>query len=159
MTGKGEKTMGFLDKLIKGAQMLGEMASEMNTAERAVSGPVHTAPYVPEKSFEEKLQTVLQNAGSYELRNNISPDELEREFGQEIYTRKGCKRPENITYGIYQAGNRVLLIRLWTNYGDVYIFGENGLPLAPFRTDRRDGFCPMNQSAGIQQNMETGNKQ
>ena len=48
---------------------------------------------------------------------------------------------------------------LWTNYGDVYIFGENGLPLAPFRTDRRDGFCPMNQSAGIQQNMETGNKQ
>lgn len=110
--------MGFLDKLIKGAQMLGEMASEMNTAERSVSGPVHTAPYVPEKSFEEKLQTVLQNAGSYELRNNISPDELEREFGQEIYTRKGCKRPENITYGIYQAGNRVLLIRLWTNYGD-----------------------------------------
>ena len=36
--------MGFLDKLIKGAQMLGELASEMNTAERPVSGPVHTAP-------------------------------------------------------------------------------------------------------------------
>lgn len=47
---------------------------------------------------------------------------------------------------------------LWTNYGDVFIFGENGMPLAPFRTDRRDGFMPMNQSAAIQQNMETGNK-
>lgn len=47
---------------------------------------------------------------------------------------------------------------LWTNYGDVFIFGENGMPLAPFRTDRRDGFLPMNQSAAIQQNMETGNK-
>lgn len=47
---------------------------------------------------------------------------------------------------------------LWTNYGDVYLFGENGLPLAPFRTDRGDGFHPMSRSAEIQRNMETGNK-
>lgn len=26
----------------------------------------------------------------------------------------------------------------WTNYGDVSVFGTNGIPLAPFRTDRND---------------------
>ena len=110
--------MGFLDKLIKGAQIIGEIASEVSDAQQSSAGSTPAAPYVPEKSFEEKVQAALQKAGSYELRSNISPDDLEQEFGQEIYTRRGCKRPENITYGIYQAGNRVLLIRLWTNYGD-----------------------------------------
>lgn len=57
-----------------------------------------------------------------------------------------------------KAARPVYARYLWTNYGDVFIFGENGMPLAPFRTDRRDGFLPMNQSAAIQQNMETGNK-
>lgn len=47
---------------------------------------------------------------------------------------------------------------LWTNYGDVAVYGANGIPLAPFRTDRRDGFRPLNQNAVIQQNMETGSK-
>lgn len=28
----------------------------------------------------------------------------------------------------------------WTNYGDVTVFGKNGIPLAPFRTCHRDGF-------------------
>lgn len=28
----------------------------------------------------------------------------------------------------------------WSNYCDVTIFGKNGLPLAPFRTDEKDGF-------------------
>ncbi|MGN0154429.1 MAG: hypothetical protein ACI4A3_08245 [Lachnospiraceae bacterium] len=73
---------------------------------------------VPEKSFEEKLQTILENAGNYELRKTISPDELEQEFGREIYTRGGCYcKPEGITYGIYQGGNRILMIRLWLDYG------------------------------------------
>lgn len=102
--------MGFFDKLIKGVQTLGEMAAEEKTAE----GP--KASHVPEKSFEEKLQTALSRAGSYELRSNISPEELEQEFGQEIFTRKGCKRPENITYGVYQNGDRILLVRLWSDY-------------------------------------------
>lgn len=33
------------------------------------------------------------------------------------------KEPENVRY-------------LWTNYGDVTLYGENGLPVAPFRTDK-----------------------
>lgn len=72
---------------------------------------------IPEKSFEEKLQDILQNAGNYELRKTISPDELEQEFGREIYARGGCYcKPESITYGIYKGGNRVLMIRLWWDY-------------------------------------------
>ena len=71
------------------------------------------------RSFEEKLQVVLQNAGDYELRKNILPDTLEQEFGQEIYTRGGNRcNPDKITYGIYQGGNRILLIRLWDFYSD-----------------------------------------
>lgn len=108
--------MGFLDKLIKGVQTLGEMAAEEKTTERSAAS-VQAASYVPEKSFEEKLQLALQRAGDYELRSNISPDELEQEIGQEIYSRRGCKRPENISYGVYQNGDRVLLVRFWSEYG------------------------------------------
>ena len=27
---------------------------------------------------------------------------------------------------------------LWTNYGDVTLYGKNGIPLAPFRTSEND---------------------
>lgn len=69
------------------------------------------------KTFEEKLLAILENEGGYELRKNISPAELEQEYGKEIYDRNVCHLyPENITYGIYQNGSRVLLIRLWEEY-------------------------------------------
>lgn len=32
---------------------------------------------------------------------------------------------------------------LWTNYSEVFVYGKNGLPLAPFRTSRQDGFRPL----------------
>lgn len=116
--------MGFFDKLMKGAQILGEIASEVSNGQKSAETPAQAPAYAPaqtpayatEKSFEEKLQAILQNAGNYELRRNLSPDDLEQELGQEIYNRKGCKRPENITYGVYESGNRILLIRLWEDY-------------------------------------------
>lgn len=108
--------MGFLDKLMKGAQILGDIASEVSNAQKSAETPAQASTYAPEKSFEEKLQAILQNAGNYELQRNLSPDDLEQEFGEEIYTRSGCKRPDNITYGIYQNGDRVLLIRFWEEY-------------------------------------------
>lgn len=76
---------------------------------------------------------------------NYLPAKVQIEGDRIILTHEEIERPR---YGRY----------LWTNYGDVYLFGENGMPLAPFRTDRRDGFQPANQNAEIQQNMETGNK-
>lgn len=63
------------------------------------------------------------------------------------------------------SGNRILVsapgvqnpryVRyLWTNYGEVPLFGKNGLPLAPFRTSRRDEEKTELQKAKIQQIME-----
>lgn len=42
----------------------------------------------------------------------------------------------------------------WTNYGEPTIFGSNGLPVAPFRTDRNDETDLSLGSASIQQNPE-----
>lgn len=43
---------------------------------------------------------------------------------------------------------------LWTNYGEVALFGKNGLPAAPFRTSKRDEEATELQSARVQQIME-----
>ncbi|MCM1189701.1 MAG: sialate O-acetylesterase [bacterium] len=44
---------------------------------------------------------------------------------------------------------------LWTNYGEVYVYGGSGMPLEPFRTSRRDGFLLTGQNTEIRQKMET----
>lgn len=44
---------------------------------------------------------------------------------------------------------------LWTNYGAVNLFGENGIPAAPFRTHRTDGSSAHLSHAQVQQIMET----
>lgn len=44
---------------------------------------------------------------------------------------------------------------LWTNYANVYLFGANGLPIAPFRTSKNDELTTKVASAKIQQIMET----
>lgn len=68
--------------------------------------------------FDAKLNKILQKIGDYEVRRDISPDELEQEAGQQIYTRGGVYcAPENISYGIYKDGQRLLLIQLWHYYG------------------------------------------
>ena len=43
---------------------------------------------------------------------------------------------------------------LWTNYADVTLYGKNGLPVAPFRTSKKDEEIKELQSAKIQQIME-----
>ena len=69
------------------------------------------------RSFDEKLNVILQSAGNYEVRRNISPDELEQEAGKEIYTRAtGWCLPSELTYAIYKDGQRVLYINLWDDY-------------------------------------------
>lgn len=69
------------------------------------------------RSFQQKLQAVLRNIGEFEVRSNISPDELEQEAGMSIYTRGGCyARPDALSYVLYQNGQRVLVINLWWDY-------------------------------------------
>ncbi len=130
---KGAKALGDMvsDKLsdvVNGDNEIGETLRSVKSAVSAVTGTVEEDSWEEpesrkkvsgrrnEKSFEEKLQTVLQNAGNYELRKGIAPEELEKEYGAEIYTRGGCYcAPDAISYGIYEDGRRVLLIRLWWN--------------------------------------------
>lgn len=131
---KGARALGDMvsDKIsdvVNGDNEVGETLRSMKSAVSSFTGSNEgdsweevgshrdrqsTGFYGEERSFDEKLRTILQNAGNYELRESISPDELEQEFGREIYERKGyyCQ-PDNITYGIYKDGRRVLLIRLW----------------------------------------------
>lgn len=137
---KGAKALGDMvsDKIsdvVNGDNELGDTLRNVKSAVSSITGSDEqdsreeagshrgessgSRQHVQEKSFEEKLQKILQNAGDYELRQGISPNEIEQEFGQEIYTRGGCYcEPENITFGIYQGDNRILLIRLWWNYQD-----------------------------------------
>lgn len=97
-------------------------ASTWNNEERTGRPePVRTVEKVVEKdddrSFEEKLESILPDLGEYEVRREVSPDELEQEAGCGIYTRqRRCKSPENFTYVLYQNGERVLIINLWSSY-------------------------------------------
>jgi len=69
------------------------------------------------RSFDEKINAVLENLGTYEIRKDISPDTLEQEAGVSIYTRGGCyAKPDNFTYTFYKEGQRVLIVNLWDDY-------------------------------------------
>lgn len=75
------------------------------------------ASEIDDRSFDQKMQVILENAGRYEVRKNISPDELEQEAGRQLYPRSGCyASPENITYALYKDGQRILIINLWETY-------------------------------------------
>lgn len=136
--------MGFLDRLLnKGAQALGDVVSdklsevvhgdnEVGDAVRSVTSAVSSMTNAggndtwggrtreqAYRSFDEKLTKVVKEAGDYEIRRRVTLRELEQEFGEDIYVhdRSGCYcEPDDISYGIYQDGRRVLLIRLWDDY-------------------------------------------
>ncbi len=113
---------------IKGAlgdsdQSVKTSSTRTQTRTTSTSSPKTTTAtsYVEEdeRSFDEKLTTVINSIGNYEIRKNISPDVLEQEAGKEIYVRGGCYAlPQNLTYAIYKDGKRVLFINLWEFYTD-----------------------------------------
>ncbi len=70
-----------------------------------------------DRSFDEKLQSVLGNISMFDIRTNVSVDELEQEAGTQIYTRGGCyAKPDAMSYVLYQGGARALIINLWSDY-------------------------------------------
>ena len=121
--------MGLLDRLInRGAQALGDMVSDklseiVNGDNEIGTVEQRTVEQRTRKkcSFDEKLMKILSEAGSYEVKKNVSPEQLENELGREIYVHGRpqyyCK-PDNISYGICQNGIQVLLIRNWLTYQD-----------------------------------------
>lgn len=111
--------MGFLDKLLnKGAQALGDVVSDKLYAGGNDTWGERTQEQ-DYRSFDDKLTKVVKEAGDYEIRRRVTLRELEQEFGEDIYVhgRSRCYcEPDDISYGIYQDGRRVLLIRLWDDY-------------------------------------------
>ena len=70
------------------------------------------------REFFQKLPEVIAKIGDFEIREKISPAELEAKAGHELYKRGGCyKEPEDIAYGIYKGGQCVLYINTWWDYG------------------------------------------
>ena len=56
-----------------------------------------------------------------------------------IYTEAEAEiRGDKIFVKSDKVANPVYLRYNWTNYGDVTLFGRNGIPVAPFRTSRND---------------------
>lgn len=126
--------MGLFDRLLNNAtRTLGNMvkdavgdavSSALNQNGNATSGsanagkPVQTtAAAVDSRSFQTKLQEIIQKAGSYELRKNVPAEEFEQQYGT-IWTRGTCyAKPDAISYAVCRNGAPVLYIRLWIDYG------------------------------------------
>lgn len=69
------------------------------------------------REFSQKLPEVMSKIGDFEIREKISPAELEAKAGRELYQRGGYyRKPENIAYGIYKDGQCVLYINTWWSY-------------------------------------------
>lgn len=78
-----------------------------------------------DRSFDAKFRDVMDKLGTYEIRTNIHPDELEQEAGVQIYTRSGCyAKPDEFSYVLYKDGQRVLIVNLWWGY-EVYKHAAN----------------------------------
>ena len=123
--------MGFFDKLLKnGLKAIGDAVSDAvsdTLKENFGVGSKEAEPekvvkhsektIAEEKSFEQKLNEVLANIGSYDIRKSVSPDELENEAGKSIYTRGGCYAlPEAFSYAVYREDTRVAYINNWETY-------------------------------------------
>lgn len=112
--------MGLFNRLLReGTKALGDVIAEQGSKalREALSDQPNRAS-VREPKFEEKLKAIVDRHEEYELQGSISPDELEREAGREIYTRKnGWCRPDPISFCITRYGARALLINIWDDYG------------------------------------------
>lgn len=131
---QGVKTLGNMvsDALMNDQGELGKTLREVKSSVDSLSGPGNgkegsgtaagyedTADVYDRRIFEEKLMAVLECAGRYEVRRNISPDELEQEAGTQIYTRgSNYRRPDCFTYGIFHCDRRVLFINYWDDYNE-----------------------------------------
>lgn len=67
-----------------------------------------------------------------------------------------CIDGEKIVVSAEQVEKPCYVRYLWTNYGDVNLYGKNGVPVAPFRTSREDEAEIKEVRVEIQQNMVVG---
>lgn len=114
--------MGFLSNLLgkKTAQVLTDLVKDAVSDALSDNGSTFsgsTSAASDNRSFDQKLRSILQNAGVYNIKCNLPAEELEVSVGQTIYTRgSGYRAPEAITYAVYAEGRPTLYIRLWSDY-------------------------------------------
>lgn len=73
---------------------------------------------------------------------------------KEFVTADATIKGDRIIVSSTQIVSPLYVRYLWTNYAEVTVFGKNGLPLAPFRTCKKDETKTQVQTAKIQQIME-----
>lgn len=131
--------MGLFDKLLsRGAQVLGDAVSDavsgkvsevmngdneignaMRSMKESVSMKDNTGEEIDNRSFDEKLRQILENAGITSVRTNVSVDDVSAERGCQLYTlQPGCHKPSAISYVIYRDEQPVMFIRAWMDYSE-----------------------------------------
>ncbi len=75
----------------------------------------------------------------FEIRGDGSGFEIAGEDGVYVPAQVHKAEAANVLYVSAAEVRKPAFVRYcWTNYGDVNYFGRNGIPLAPFRTSRKD---------------------
>lgn len=93
------------------------------------------------------------NAG-FELKGDMTGFEIAGEDKAFVNANAVINADNTITVSAAEVAAPVYVRYLWTNYGDVTLFGKNGIPVAPFRTSRDDQAGEQQAAVAIQQVME-----
>lgn len=108
-------------------------------------GPLYRDYYVE----NEKLYLSFEHADNGIVVKQVdSADSIA--LGFEIAGEDGVYKPANVAFVDEQSEWQIRLSAeevlepayaryCWTNYAEVYVFGANGIPMAPFRTSKKDG--------------------
>ena len=99
-------------------------------------GPI----YKEAKYFEDYIEIKFDNIGEnlIIIGDKIKGFEVANE--NKIFTEADVKlENNNIIISSKKIKNPKFVRYLWTNYGDVNLFNNYGLPMAPFRTSKADG--------------------
>lgn len=77
----------------------------------------------------------------FEIRgeNGLTGFELAGEDKKFYPAKAEINQDNTITVSADEVKEPLYLRYLWTNYSEVALYGKNGIPAAPFRTDRNDG--------------------
>jgi sialate O-acetylesterase len=95
-------------------------------------GPIYKAFSYKDNAMELSFEYAEDG---FLVKGELSGFEIAGEDG-EFLPASASISGSRITVSSPELNNPVYVRYCWTNYGDVTVFGKNGIPLAPFRTHR-----------------------
>lgn len=141
-----------LDKLSVGErlelQALALVYGELS--EKDAFGPLYKSCIYHEDNIE-LLFDYAQDG--FEVKGELSGFEVAGQDGKFV-PAKAELCGDRIYVSASEVENPLYARYLWTNFAEVPLYGKNGLPVAPFRTCKKDEERDLVQKAGIQQIME-----